>query len=62
MRLLRPPTSLLNPCMASQHVALLLLLLQPALLLIDFGHFQYNAVMLGTVSQNLLLRAHLTAS
>ncbi|KAI0081538.1 hypothetical protein K474DRAFT_1656321 [Panus rudis PR-1116 ss-1] len=31
----------------SQHVALLTLLLQPALLLIDFGHFQYNSVMLG---------------
>ncbi|TCD70905.1 Glucosyltransferase-like protein [Steccherinum ochraceum] len=31
----------------TQHVALLSLLLQPALLLIDFGHFQYNSVMLG---------------
>ncbi|KAK7681619.1 hypothetical protein QCA50_015352 [Cerrena zonata] len=31
----------------TQHVALLTLLFQPALLLIDFGHFQYNSVMLG---------------
>ncbi|KAF8645218.1 hypothetical protein AX16_008045 [Volvariella volvacea WC 439] len=31
----------------TQTVALLTLLLQPALLLIDFGHFQYNSVMLG---------------
>ncbi|EIW81432.1 glycosyltransferase family 57 protein [Coniophora puteana RWD-64-598 SS2] len=31
----------------TQHVALLILLLQPALLLIDNGHFQYNSVMLG---------------
>ncbi|THH28217.1 hypothetical protein EUX98_g5967 [Antrodiella citrinella] len=31
----------------TQHVALLALLLQPALLLIDFGHFQYNSIMLG---------------
>jgi hypothetical protein len=31
----------------SQDAALLMLLLQPALLLIDFGHFQYNSVMLG---------------
>jgi hypothetical protein len=30
-----------------QNAALLTLLLQPALLLIDFGHFQYNSVMLG---------------
>jgi alpha-1,3-glucosyltransferase len=28
-------------------MALLTLLLQPALLLVDFGHFQYNSVMLG---------------
>ena len=30
-----------------QSLALLSLLLQPSLLLIDFGHFQYNSVMLG---------------
>ena len=30
-----------------KNVALLALLFQPALLLIDFGHFQYNSVMLG---------------
>ena len=31
----------------SQELAFLTLILQPALLLIDFGHFQYNSVMLG---------------
>ncbi|KAF9450577.1 glycosyltransferase family 57 protein [Macrolepiota fuliginosa MF-IS2] len=31
----------------TQELALLTLLFQPALLLIDFGHFQYNSVMLG---------------
>ncbi|KAF5360802.1 hypothetical protein D9756_004908 [Leucocoprinus leucothites] len=31
----------------TQELALLMLLFQPALLLIDFGHFQYNSVMLG---------------
>ncbi|PPQ91702.1 hypothetical protein CVT25_012915 [Psilocybe cyanescens] len=31
----------------TQELALLTLILQPALLLIDFGHFQYNSVMLG---------------
>ncbi|KAI0057837.1 hypothetical protein BV25DRAFT_1892293 [Artomyces pyxidatus] len=31
----------------TQNLALLTLLFQPALLLIDFGHFQYNSVMLG---------------
>jgi alpha-1,3-glucosyltransferase len=31
----------------AQHTALLTLLLQPALILIDSGHFQYNSVMLG---------------
>jgi alpha-1,3-glucosyltransferase len=36
--------SLMKPC---QHVALLTLLLQPSLILIDSGHFQYNSVMLG---------------
>lgn len=30
-----------------QHTAFLTLALHPALLLIDFGHFQYNSVMLG---------------
>jgi alpha-1,3-glucosyltransferase len=34
----------MKPC---QHVALLTLLLQPSLILIDSGHFQYNSVMLG---------------
>jgi alpha-1,3-glucosyltransferase len=32
---------------AFKELALLTLLFQPALLLIDFGHFQYNSVMLG---------------
>ncbi|KIM66625.1 glycosyltransferase family 57 protein [Scleroderma citrinum Foug A] len=31
----------------TQHAAFLILLFQPALLLTDFGHFQYNSVMLG---------------
>ncbi|KAJ7095852.1 glycosyltransferase family 57 protein [Mycena belliarum] len=31
----------------TQNLALVTLLLQPALLLVDFGHFQYNSVMLG---------------
>ncbi|KAL4064874.1 glycosyltransferase family 57 protein [Scleroderma yunnanense] len=31
----------------AQHTAFLVLLFQPALLLVDFGHFQYNSVMLG---------------
>ncbi|KAI6140592.1 glycosyltransferase family 57 protein [Pisolithus tinctorius] len=31
----------------TQHASLLILLFQPALLLVDFGHFQYNSVMLG---------------
>ncbi|KAF8424782.1 glycosyl transferase [Boletus edulis BED1] len=31
----------------TQHAALITLLFHPALLLIDFGHFQYNSVMLG---------------
>lgn len=30
-----------------KHLALILLLLQPALILVDSGHFQYNSVMLG---------------
>jgi alpha-1,3-glucosyltransferase len=33
--------------LAPQHVALLSLLLQPAIILVDSGHFQYNSVMLG---------------
>ncbi|KAI7828004.1 ALG6, ALG8 glycosyltransferase family-domain-containing protein [Gamsiella multidivaricata] len=32
-----------------KHTALILILLQPGLILIDSGHFQYNAVMLGLV-------------
>ncbi|KAG0197066.1 Glucosyltransferase-like protein [Mortierella sp. GBA30] len=32
-----------------KHTALLLILLQPGLILIDHGHFQYNGVMLGLV-------------
>ncbi|KAF9584588.1 Glucosyltransferase-like protein [Lunasporangiospora selenospora] len=32
-----------------QHTALILILLQPGLILIDHGHFQYNSVMLGFV-------------
>lgn len=38
---------LLDADLSIQHVALLTLLLQPALLIIDSGHFQYNSVMLG---------------
>lgn len=33
----------------NKNLALLTLLLQPALLLVDFGHFQYNSVMLGKI-------------
>ncbi|KZT73712.1 glycosyltransferase family 57 protein [Daedalea quercina L-15889] len=36
-----------NRSARTQELALLTLLLQPTLLLIDFGHFQYNSVMLG---------------
>ncbi|KAH9841629.1 glycosyltransferase family 57 protein [Rhodofomes roseus] len=36
-----------NRSARTQEVALLTLLLQPTLLLVDFGHFQYNSVMLG---------------
>ncbi|EJD50390.1 glucosyltransferase [Auricularia subglabra TFB-10046 SS5] len=45
---------------ASQHAALIMLLFQPALLLIDFGHFQYNSVMLGLVvhALNALFRGN----
>lgn len=42
-----------------QNLALLILLLQPALLLIDFGHFQYNSVMLGELHSYLFFN-HLT--
>ena len=37
----------------ARHVALLTLLLQPSLLLVDNGHFQYNSVMLGLMLQAL---------
>lgn len=50
-----------------QHVALLAILFQPALLLIDFGHFQYNSVMLGIpptledpIDADLSIRAYIT--
>ena len=33
--------------LVTKEFALLTLLFQPALLLVDFGHFQYNSVMLG---------------
>ncbi|KAJ7761486.1 glycosyltransferase family 57 protein [Mycena maculata] len=36
-----------NRSKRTQNLALMTLLFQPALLLIDFGHFQYNSVMLG---------------
>jgi len=32
---------------------MVILLTQPALLLIDFGHFQYNSVMLGVLYQSV---------
>ncbi|KAF9178189.1 Glucosyltransferase-like protein [Haplosporangium sp. Z 767] len=38
-----------NKAWTRKHTALLLILLQPGLILIDNGHFQYNAVMLGLV-------------
>ncbi|KAG0053198.1 Glucosyltransferase-like protein [Gryganskiella cystojenkinii] len=38
-----------NKPWARQHTALILILMQPGLILIDSGHFQYNAVMLGFV-------------
>ncbi|KAM6494335.1 glycosyltransferase family 57 protein [Amanita muscaria] len=41
----------------TQNLALLTLLFQPALLLIDFGHFQYNSVMLGLTLHALNLFA-----
>ena len=37
-----------------QELALLTLIYQPALLLIDFGHFQYNSVMLGKFTTTFL--------
>lgn len=46
----------------SQHYALLVLLLQPALLLVDFGHFQYNSVMLGTFGRSSLVLTPFTFS
>ena len=43
-----------------KNAALLTLLFWPALLLIDFGHFQYNSVMLGPfLLGKALLRAHI---
>ena len=39
----------------TQELALLTLAMQPALLLVDFGHFQYNSVMLGEYASYLLL-------
>jgi alpha-1,3-glucosyltransferase len=36
-----------------KHTALVLMLLQPGLILIDSGHFQYNSVMLGLVVWSL---------
>ncbi|OBZ71341.1 Dolichyl pyrophosphate Man9GlcNAc2 alpha-1,3-glucosyltransferase [Grifola frondosa] len=44
----------------TQNIALIILLLQPALLLIDFGHFQYNSVMLGLTlfAMNLFATGH----
>ncbi|KAG9037019.1 Glucosyltransferase-like protein [Tulasnella sp. JGI-2019a] len=44
----------------TQNLALLTILLQPALILIDNGHFQYNSVMLGftVVSLNLMHSGH----
>ncbi|KAK2465327.1 hypothetical protein APHAL10511_002681 [Amanita phalloides] len=41
----------------TQKLALLTLLFQPALLLVDFGHFQYNSVMLGLTLHALNLFA-----
>ncbi|KAF8333559.1 glucosyltransferase [Cantharellus anzutake] len=44
----------------SQTIAMLTLLLQPALLLVDHGHFQYNSIMLGLciISFNLFHEGH----
>lgn len=44
----------------TQNIALLTILLQPALTLVDNGHFQYNSVMLGftLISFNLLNSGH----
>lgn len=39
----------------ARHVALYTVLLQPALILIDHGHFQYNAVMLGLSAMSFAL-------
>ncbi|KAF8513781.1 ALG6, ALG8 glycosyltransferase family-domain-containing protein [Gautieria morchelliformis] len=49
----------------TQHVALLSLLLQPAVILIDSGHFQYNSVMLGfalLALDSLVVSSDLTAA
>lgn len=40
----------------TKEFALLTILFQPALLLIDFGHFQYNSVMLGEVNPRSAIR------
>lgn len=47
-----------NKTWTGQHTALILILMQPGLILIDSGHFQYNTVMLGLVvwSVNCFLR------
>ncbi|TDL22242.1 hypothetical protein BD410DRAFT_272741 [Rickenella mellea] len=44
----------------TQNIALLALLFQPSLILIDSGHFQYNSVMLGLtlLSMNFLATGH----
>ncbi|KAI1317351.1 Glucosyltransferase-like protein [Mortierella claussenii] len=39
----------LNKPWTRKHTALVLILMQPGLILIDSGHFQYNAIMLGLV-------------
>ncbi|KAG8897754.1 Glucosyltransferase-like protein [Tulasnella sp. 403] len=46
--------------LALQNIALLTILLQPALILVDNGHFQYNSVMLGftLLALNLMNAGH----
>lgn len=39
----------------ARHIALLTVLLQPALILVDDGHFQYNGVMLGLAAASFAL-------
>jgi alpha-1,3-glucosyltransferase len=46
-------SSLRHRSLRARHVALAILLFQPALILIDSGHFQYNSVMLGLMVQAL---------